>query len=57
MENQEIVFKFSIGNGNVYLCTSRRQGLWPSHHNIQWVLWASSLGVKRPEGEVNISKV
>jgi hypothetical protein len=25
--------------------------MWPSHHHVQWVLWAYSWRVKRPEGE------
>jgi hypothetical protein len=57
MREQEMDFQFSIGNIKFSFSKAFRLGLRPSQHHIQWVLWASSRGVKRPEGEVNISKV
>jgi len=57
MDDQEMVFKFSTGNRKVSFSKAFQLGLRTSQYHIQLVLWASSRGVKRPEGEVNISKV
>ena len=56
-EDQRMVFQFPTGNRDVSFSKAFRMGLSPSQHHIQWILWASFQGVKRPEGEINISKV
>jgi hypothetical protein len=53
---QEMDFQFSTENRKFSFSKAFRMGLTPIHHHIHWVLWASSRGVKRPEGEVNNSK-
>jgi len=57
MDDKEMFFQFSTGNRSLSFSMYFRLRLWPSQHHIQWPLWASFPGVKRPEGKVNISKV
>ena len=57
MEEQANFFQFSTANRKVSFYKAFRLGLRLGHYHFQWVLWASSAGVKGPEGEVNISKV
>ena len=56
MEEQEMDFQFSTGNRKVSFSTSFRLGLRPSQRHTHWVMWVSSRGVRRPEGEVKFSK-
>ena len=57
MDDQTMVFQFSTGNRKFSFCKAFQLGLRTAQHHIQLILWASFSGVKRPEGEVNISKV
>jgi len=56
MGEQEMDFQFSTGNRKVSFSTSFRLGLRPSQRHTHWVMWVSSRGVRRPEGEVKFSK-
>jgi len=54
MEDQRMVFQFPTENRDVSFSKAFRMGLRPNQHHIQWILWVSFQGVKRPEGEINI---
>jgi hypothetical protein len=57
MDDQEMDVQFSTGNRKVSFSKTFLMRQRPIQHRSQFVLWASSQAVKRPEREVKISKV
>jgi hypothetical protein len=57
IEEQEMDFQFATGIRKFFFSKAFRLGLKSSQHNIQWVLWVSSRGVKGSEGEEKIRMV